>query len=284
MGNYLRSEKEKMKNKPDWKNPQDYVYLNDLGPNQWAWEFLRRNPKYIADWKRWNKKYSKIPDYTYLPEGYSKSSSKWYIYLMRDPGKIYPDYNNDPDGIQFFSEGGYDTVLMTMSKREKKLLYWGFPDLKTGKISFTFNFYEPLEPQLNLVKKRLKELQQRAKEEGQPVRTAFKPRIDEWKMLLRIFDAKISGVKNKEIAETIFPGKCLVDGNATECPLENPKATLLNDKDMSKCPLSEEALDDAQCSLKDPSAGIKKVHDKYLQAKKYVEHDYRLIPFLNSEI
>jgi transcriptional regulator/type VI secretion system activator RovC-like protein len=30
----------------DWKNPDDYAYLNDYNLHEWAWEFLRRNPEY----------------------------------------------------------------------------------------------------------------------------------------------------------------------------------------------------------------------------------------------
>ena len=38
---------------PDWRDPSCYEYTAELTLPQWAWEFLRRNPKYRQDWERW---------------------------------------------------------------------------------------------------------------------------------------------------------------------------------------------------------------------------------------
>jgi hypothetical protein len=35
----------------DWREPADYAFTENLTPTGWAWEFLRRNPEYRADWK-----------------------------------------------------------------------------------------------------------------------------------------------------------------------------------------------------------------------------------------
>lgn len=37
--------------KPDWRNPADYPAPEGTSPRRWAWEFLRRNPDYRADWE-----------------------------------------------------------------------------------------------------------------------------------------------------------------------------------------------------------------------------------------
>jgi len=34
----------------DWRNPASYSYTRSLTRDAWAWEFLRRNPKYRAAW------------------------------------------------------------------------------------------------------------------------------------------------------------------------------------------------------------------------------------------
>lgn len=36
--------------KPNWRDPDDYAFTADLCPEQWAWEFLRRNPDYRREW------------------------------------------------------------------------------------------------------------------------------------------------------------------------------------------------------------------------------------------
>ena len=233
--------------KPDWKNLQDYEYMKTLKPNQWAWEFLRRNPEYIKDWHEYNKKCLKIPEHSKWPQELgilgSRLSLKWRVSELGDPNRLYKDKTDDPHfGIGIYEPGGTPTITMGMKKEEKEYLYWGVPDFETGKASLTFNFQEPIEPQLRIAKKWLLKLQQKAKQKGASTRKAFKPRHDEWILLLRVYDAKATGIKDKEIASLLFP-----------------------DEDS-----------------RDIYAGIKKVHDKYLQAKRYVENDYRLIPY--SEI
>ena len=36
--------------KPDWREPADYAFAATLNREQWAWEFLRRNPDYRREW------------------------------------------------------------------------------------------------------------------------------------------------------------------------------------------------------------------------------------------
>lgn len=51
--------------KPDWKKVEDYDYTKKLGRTGWAWEFLRRNPKYRKDYESHQKGHFK--DVTYEP-------------------------------------------------------------------------------------------------------------------------------------------------------------------------------------------------------------------------
>lgn len=37
---------------PRWDNPDDYQFTSNLSKEGWAWEFLRRNPDYINDYKK----------------------------------------------------------------------------------------------------------------------------------------------------------------------------------------------------------------------------------------
>lgn len=36
---------------PDWQNATHYHFTKSLGTDEWAWQFLRRNPDYHADWQ-----------------------------------------------------------------------------------------------------------------------------------------------------------------------------------------------------------------------------------------
>lgn len=36
----------------EWFDPAGYGYTQTLAASGWAWEFLRRNEKYDADWRR----------------------------------------------------------------------------------------------------------------------------------------------------------------------------------------------------------------------------------------
>ena len=38
----------------DWRNPDNYGYIESLSSSGWAWEFLRRNPKFQADWQSYS--------------------------------------------------------------------------------------------------------------------------------------------------------------------------------------------------------------------------------------
>ena len=217
-----------MENKypPDWRKKSSYEHLNTHFLSQWAWEFLRRNPEYIKDWSQSEAKYE------------IKLALKWSINgLLKDPAKTYQDIKQNLDGIGFDPPGGFETLIMGKTEEEKKHLYAGLPNFETGKQSFEFNFFLPINPQLKAAKEMLLKLQKRAKG-----RKAFKPRPNEWIILLRVLDAKTEGTRDKEIAEILFPDQQSDDINA----------------------------------------GIKKVYDKNKQAQKYVEYDYRLIPY--SEI
>jgi len=212
--------------KPDWRNPKDYLYLEKLKPNQWAWEFLRRNTLYKKDWH----KYKNDADMLL------KLSFKWSINgLLRDPSKQYADIVDDPDGIGFDPPGGAETVLMNKTNKELEYLHAGLPNFETGEQNFCFNFNLPIEPQLKTAKKMLLKLQKRA-----GGRRAFKPRCAEWTTLIRVYDAKREKVSSTEILKALSSES----GNA--------------------------------------GYNLQTIYDKYKQAKKFIENDYRLIPFHNN--
>lgn len=38
----------------DWRSEERYAGLGDYSPAELAWEFLRRNPAYQHDYRKWN--------------------------------------------------------------------------------------------------------------------------------------------------------------------------------------------------------------------------------------
>lgn len=227
---------------PNWKEPEDYASMNSLNLNQWAWEFLKRNRKYIEAWKRLIKGLSEE----------QKRENPWLLLCTASisaelcdatrwglaHGYLNPDPNFEYNNIPFIPFGGKDHIEI-ISGIQKGTIVLGFPDYETGAAVLGFNFHQPIIPQIEVAKKELLKLQTESKKKGSQVRKSFKPRCDEWILLVRILDATAVGTKDKEIACVLFPDECSLDA----------------------------------------TGGIKKVYDKRKQAMRYVNQDYRYIPF-----
>ena len=112
---------------------------------------------------------------------------------------------------------------------------------KVGKVIFEFDVSLPIKKQLHIAEKTLLQHRQALKDEGVAVQETPKLRRDpdEWKMLLRVLDAKAAGAKYQQIADELFPYE----------------------------------------QSDDPNAGVKKIYDKLKQAKRLVNSDYRFIPY-----
>lgn len=71
---------------PDWRNIDDYKYIDELTYSEFAWEYLRRNQDYRDDWKK----------YIFTPhssQGYPAShvrAKKWFLDKMINPEEDKP--------------------------------------------------------------------------------------------------------------------------------------------------------------------------------------------------
>ena len=220
--------------KPNWRNLEDYAWVKNLTPSQWAWEFLRRNPDYVKAYDRHCHAFS---EYVKNPQvKYDDLAVEWGI----DNG--YHDPEEDNPVIKWLPAAGIGFTMainFPPAKKGSRHTVGMIMPNDAGYIPATFNVYQPIKPQIDAVKKELQQLQKELKVSGKEVRKAFKPRRDEWIILLRALDAaaEISKPTDKEIARLLFTGK---------------------DEDY---------------------AGIKWVHDKRKQALRYVTRDYRLLPY-----
>lgn len=69
----------------DWRNPEDYRFCEDLSPQLWAWQFLRRNPDYHKDYDWF------IDRWRQLEEAYGKAPNRDFNRWKTDPLAYAPD-------------------------------------------------------------------------------------------------------------------------------------------------------------------------------------------------
>jgi hypothetical protein len=211
--------------------------MDDFTPSQWAWEFLRRNTEYIKAWNRYIE-YLSLPDDSAQPV----AEELWGAWKWGLQG-LYLDPNERYSNVAFIPLGSKEALMIFQPPKKegegvRYVSYIGRP--KIGKVIFEFDVSLPIKKQLHVAEKTLLQHRQELKDEGVAVQETPKLRRDpdDWKILLRVLDAKAAGVKNKEIASVLFPNE----------------------------------------QSKDIYAGTKKVDDKYNQAIRYVNQDYRFIP------
>ena len=194
----------------DWSNAKNYTFTSDLNRDGWAWEFLRRNDEYGADFEM----ATCSGDPVYDPPKLSNESdrqwvarvvqgnneprkshpltglgAKWGLTQMQDPADdstpaFLPAYPFLPDWSDLDSLYGQDTDEAPISMR---------PDVAV----IAFDATKPLSKQLELAKNLFF-----SRQEGVTARRKnWKP--DNWALYLRLLDAKDAGAETPEIIAAI---------------------------------------------------------------------------------
>lgn len=119
-------------------NRPDYSYTHSLNKEQWAWEFLRRNPDYQMDYKWF------IKQWRALEKDYGRSPDMDYQAWKQDPRSYkIVDPSSEQDGHCSISD---DKLLIECWMGNK----WGFfqfpnnPDLTALEVDIT---WRPLPPE-----------------------------------------------------------------------------------------------------------------------------------------
>ena len=216
----------------DWKKESSYSYTENHNLKLWAWEFVRRNPKYWAYWNETKEMYEaeqarrKKKGTSPHPMGLGLGRLLSHALLNYDP-----DANQDivifekniaadnPNHTQFsilrisadlawgftrifpptndmpwFFQFGDE--LMTCDKSKSNDVF-----LTENEIIVKFNLTKKIDKQILQAQKQLLELQ---KEKSiSPAGVKNKSKI--WAQYLRILDANNSGIKRRESAPIIFP-------------------------------------------------------------------------------
>ncbi|MEN6434134.1 MAG: DUF6499 domain-containing protein [Smithella sp.] len=220
----VHSKKKKIKNtlenticlSKDWRNEKNYDYMDSHIPELWAWEFLRRNPKYRKDWElvlaMWKdsngtrKGENKLvcpllPPACYKeydqPEilSFEGSRDKWGLYFneiinpnIDKPSVVYP-YSLFWTYYYFFDKDDLDDL----------------PDLKKYEVMVVIDFEKRIQPQLEHYKLILEDYQKDLEGYSELEVTKVKNKKNCWKDYIRILDAFANKAEIKEIASKIFP-------------------------------------------------------------------------------
>lgn len=224
----------------DWRNPADYPVLKKTSAGIWAWEFLRRNPLYRANWARLKKVYSEIDGENEgifpheLPDGIMDdydcepaplAGETYNEYKLRTGGWISChtlessfqrkwgiDYIKSPD------EGyGYGWPIFFKTTSLKGMPFFAcdtpgkkwensqFSPEQLGEIAIMFDVKLPIDAQLKRAARGLKSWRSFLKRDhGLEV---IEPRnhTDKFHTYLRILDAHEAGVDIKEMGNQLFP-------------------------------------------------------------------------------
>lgn len=213
---------------PDWREASAYPDPKKTTPKQWAWEFLRRNPKYQQDYGKWRETPkvarggSAKPDdfYTHVldPPALQNETSNGYGERMAKMGeesiKMTPlgiclaekygllgNELPDPAGSEASVPFGIETIrLIDGTKNKPRPLRMERKDL-----FMKYDLALPIEPQLKRHKTYLKARQKYLEENG--VITVEDPRhhIRNFASYLRCLDAELNGKEHSAVASVVFP-------------------------------------------------------------------------------
>jgi hypothetical protein len=214
---------------PDWTDPHAYRFTAELSAAQWAWEFLRRNPRYRAEWAAF------ITTWRDLEAAYGKPGERDVKVWQQDPRAWVPaaacrDSDCRVDG---------DKVLIECAMGAR----WGFykfpPDpgdddpVGGGRLVWReqtvdvdllnespgagpapdhqalvrFDLGLPLAQQLAAAKRRLQMEQRRRIRAGRILAPKLDAQREHLCRKIRLLDAQEAGAEAGEIRQRLFTGK-----------------------------------------------------------------------------
>lgn len=187
---------------PNWRNPEEYEFADQLDPAELRWEFLRRNKDYQRDWS----------------SKQIKALSKYGLTEWHDPSSEKCPPIDDPCHLVDFSE------------RDPIEQNWHYEALAStqgsGSLIFSISLYHPIKPQLKLIEEKVEKAYKR---NVSPDERRQRPNRKNNKngrmpsMLLRVLDAHNEGIPVKKIAESIG-GKDGISESATRRTLNFAKS------------------------------------------------------------
>ena len=209
---------------PDWKNPDDYAYTDELTDSEWAWEFLRRNSGYRSDWRDFEETAQLAPDDERargLPD-IVKRIGEWGLLTPANPSLNAKQLRGEILLWRPSLRAANVFVLDRQSAADR------VDALPPNLELFVLDLNKPLGPQINQVRELFRLLQRagaepessRTSDGIMPKPTATKPKSStkanrpNWPLYLRALDAEANGIKINEMARILFPNR--VDSRARQ--------------------------------------------------------------------
>ena len=218
--------------KDQWKDPKNYAAR--LSPQGWAWEFLRRNDDYRADWQRWS---SFTKKWGSDEEAYNRCpfSEGWECDPPAKKGETYDEYAGrvsggraemfplayairmrwgllfdpvDPDRVADVST---KFILQTPTERIRVWGGWNFDrvdqPLSPTEMAMIVDLAWPLAPHMALLERHVRETKRWRISEGKLKTRSEAPRYSpaHLRTYLRILDARSAGAKPSDIIKTLYP-------------------------------------------------------------------------------
>ncbi len=202
---------------PDWRNPEDYAYLEGYDLHHWAWEFLRRNPEYRAAY------YAFAPYEDMETQGKLNTREKWQAFRELNEAASTPWGLKFPTDPELTYDEGYPCfeglagvsmpVKWDATPYRRAHLWPGYPH----RVAIVFDFHKPIDIQIDIAAERLRRYARHIAEtfkfEAPRVRPPKGLRVRQFPLYVRILDAELQGATIGEMGRELFGHRQQQRGN-----------------------------------------------------------------------
>jgi len=204
-----------------WDNPADYRFTEELTAEEWAWQFLRRNPAYQTDW-RWFQ-----ATWTVLEAEYGRAPQRDFHRWQQDPRAYRPTTTEQGEVESLLIEcwmgqkwGFYKFPIDPVVERPEpgKELLWrdvspvaqlveasdaDWLGADPAKVAYGFDLRQPLAPQFAQAQRFLRLLQRQRGKQGSLFVETLRQRQHEWRLYLRYLDAEAERIPAEQIIKVL---------------------------------------------------------------------------------
>jgi transcriptional regulator/type VI secretion system activator RovC-like protein len=196
---------------PDWRNPDDYAYLEGCNLHEWAWEFLRRNPKFRDAYKAlaileskaaaleeegWGLSLQEIETWRALQKA---AAEPWGLSSPANPElsfrEVQPTFKNRA-GVEILS-------FWETNENEN----WpGYPDVVALKFDLNYEVEISLEIAAEHLRRFSRHLHENFRYRPRAPKKTRRLHRSNFLLYVRILDAELAGATDGQITNALFSG------------------------------------------------------------------------------